>query len=87
MLADEKGNITAIVTDVGLPDGRGDDLARQAREDYPDLPVVIITGYGDNALRERLSKDTGITLLTKPFYPEQVVEALRKLGVPQPTLN
>ena len=88
ILADEKGNITAIVTDVGLPDGRGDDLARKAREDYADMPIVITTGYGDSALRETLRADDGRTiLLTKPYDPGQVVEALQRFGVSQSRTN
>jgi len=35
-----------LITDVRLPDGSGMDLLRKARELRPDVPVILITGYG-----------------------------------------
>ena len=44
---DHDATVTALVTDVGLPDFRGDEVARRVRQARPDLPVVFITGYND----------------------------------------
>jgi signal transduction histidine kinase len=41
--------VIALIADLGLPDGRGDEVARRARLDRPALPVVFITGYNETA--------------------------------------
>lgn len=44
-----------------------------ADDEYPDLPVIIVTGHGDEALSNEVLELGAHSLLTKPF-------ALRDLG-------
>lgn len=60
-----------LVTDHMMPGMTGASLARQARRDLPDLPVLLITGYAN--LRNEESQ--GLDVLGKPF--RQVDLALR----------
>ncbi len=41
------GDVGLLITDLGLPDCPGDEVARQARLLRPSLPVLFITGYND----------------------------------------
>jgi signal transduction histidine kinase/CheY-like chemotaxis protein len=41
-------SVALLVTDLGLPDRRGDEVARQARQTRPELPVLFITGYNEH---------------------------------------
>jgi DNA-binding NarL/FixJ family response regulator len=45
---------TAII-DIGLPDRRGDALVAEVRAINPSLPIVIASGYVEEALREGFS--------------------------------
>lgn len=38
---------TGVIADIGLPDGSGLDVVRFARERYPLLPVLVLTGHHD----------------------------------------
>jgi FixJ family two-component response regulator len=56
-----------LVLDVVLPDGNGLDLQRHLAKTDPDLPVVLITGHMDDALRERALGSGAFAFLAKPL--------------------
>ncbi len=64
----EKEPVDVILTDLNMPgEPHGMDLVRRIRTQYPDVPVIVISGY---PTRERLDacKELGIEdFLTKPF--------------------
>ncbi len=80
-LADGAADFSAIVTDIGLPDGRGDAFAVQIRAQRPDVPVILATGYAVAELREQFRSDPKVAVVTKPYSAEQIVANLRKLGM------
>jgi PAS domain S-box-containing protein len=60
--------IDLLITDVGLPNGmNGRQVADAARAIVPDLKVLFITGYAENAAVGNGHLDPGMELLTKPF--------------------
>ena len=57
-----------MITDVGLPAGmNGRQVADAARIERPELKVLFITGYAENAVVGNGHLDKGMALLTKPF--------------------
>nr|WP_321984992.1 PAS domain S-box protein [uncultured Lichenicoccus sp.] len=65
---DSGTQIDLLVTDVGLPGGmNGRQLADAARARRPDLKVLFITGYAENAVIGNGLLEPGMELLTKPF--------------------
>ncbi|MBM0207177.1 response regulator [Micromonospora sp. STR1s_5] len=65
--------VDLMVTDVGLPGLNGRQLADQARETRPDLKVLFITGYAENATVANGFLDSGMEMITKPFAIETLV--------------
>jgi PAS domain S-box-containing protein len=64
----EHADIALLFTDVVLPQGmNGVELARVAREQRPELPVLYTSGYTDNAVIHHGRLDPGVQLLEKPF--------------------
>jgi PAS domain S-box-containing protein len=60
--------IDLLITDVGLPNGmNGRQLADAARRTRPDLKVLFITGYAENAVVGNGHLAPGMEVLTKPF--------------------
>ncbi|WP_075292826.1 GAF domain-containing protein [Pararhizobium arenae] len=60
--------IELLLTDVGLPNGiNGRQLADLARERMPDLPILFITGYAENAVLNQGHLGPGMAVMTKPF--------------------
>lgn len=66
--------------DLHLPDIMGDEVYAFAKERYPDLPIVIITGYPDSELLDAILKHGPVTVLKKPLKVEQLQQTLRFLG-------
>jgi CheY-like chemotaxis protein len=61
-------------SDLVMPGGRdGLDLARTIRDRWPNVPILLATGYSDAANR---ATDEGFTLLLKPYEPETLMSAI-----------
>ncbi len=72
--------IDLLVTDVGLPGGmNGRQMADAARVTRPDLKVLFITGYAENAVISHGHLDPGMHLLTKPFTMDVLASRIRDL--------
>jgi PAS domain S-box-containing protein len=72
--------IDLLITDVGLPSGmNGRQLADAARVSRPDLNVLFITGYAENAVLNHGHLDRGMHVLTKPFQMEAFARRVREL--------
>jgi CheY-like chemotaxis protein len=70
------GQVDLAVVDVGLPDRRGDVLVNELRALYPDLPIVIASGYEDVGLRERFGGDRLIGFVRKPYVRDDIEAAV-----------
>jgi PAS domain S-box-containing protein len=67
-ILDSAGRVDLLVTDVGLPGGmNGRQLADAALVSRPDLKVLFITGYAENAVMGDGCLKPGMHVLTKPF--------------------
>jgi len=72
--------IDLLVTDVGLPGGmNGRQVADAGRVVRPDLKVLFITGYAENAAVGGTDLDAGMQVLTKPFVMEALASRIRDL--------
>lgn len=80
-------DLVGAIVDLGLPDRPGDELVAELRVLYPNLPIVLATGYAQEDVRKRLSVGKGVQLLTKPFNSENLTAALEKAGVKIRSVN
>ncbi|MER2268333.1 GAF domain-containing protein [Methylobacterium oxalidis] len=72
--------VDLLVTDVGLPGGmNGRQVADAARVTRPDLKVLFITGYAENALVGNGFLEPGMQVLTKPFVMETLTARIREM--------
>ncbi len=76
LLADHT-HVAALITDVGLPGMNGRQLADTARQHWPELPVLFVTGYAGQALREALAP--GMELIGKPFNLDVFLAIIRRM--------
>jgi DNA-binding NtrC family response regulator len=78
-LLDEHGeSCRALITDVNLGTGlTGWDVARSAREKFPTLPVVYVTG--DSAHEWAAQGVPNSVMISKPFVAAQIVNAVSTL--------
>ncbi|MDZ7859381.1 MAG: response regulator [Candidatus Krumholzibacteriota bacterium] len=76
----EKGvNYDYLITDIFMPDIDGLKILKVIKKQYPDLPVLVITGYGDVSLELEAISEHNTGYLDKPFEISELVEALKEL--------
>jgi FixJ family two-component response regulator len=63
-----------VVLDVRLPDMDGLEVQQRLREAGLDVPVIIITGYGDVPLAVSAMKAGAADFLEKPYRPQDILE-------------
>ena len=71
--------IDLLVTDVGLPGLNGRQLADQARATRPDLKVLFMTGYAENAAFGAGHLEPGMQMITKPFAVDGLANKIRSI--------
>ncbi len=72
--------VDLLVTDVGLPGGLNErQVADAARVARPDLKVLFITGYADNAVLNHSHLAYGMHVMTKPFAMDALAGRIKDL--------
>ncbi|MBO9670483.1 MAG: response regulator [Sphingobium sp.] len=72
--------IDLLITDVGLPGGlNGRQVADAARKLRPDLRVLFVTGYAENAALNHGHIERGMEVLTKPFIVNELIRRVSRL--------
>jgi CheY-like chemotaxis protein len=76
----ETTSVDLVFTDLGMPEVTGWDVARAAKACRPDLPVVLLTGWGDQAALEAPLGAGVDRVLTKPVPRRTVLAAIAELA-------
>ena len=71
--------IDLLITDVVMPRMDGPTLVRQVREIHPEMKVIFISGYAEDAFRKRLDSDAEIHFLPKPFTLKQLAGKVKEM--------
>jgi signal transduction histidine kinase len=67
--------VDLVITDHAMPGMTGTDLAKQIRQNWAQLPVVIATGYADLPADSEL----GLPRLSKPYRQQEVAELVARM--------
>jgi DNA-binding NtrC family response regulator len=74
------GRVDLVVTDIAMPDMDGYELYWRIKDHDPDLPVIMMTGFGydPNHVLVRAKSDGMRDVLYKPFEIEKLVELIER---------
>ena len=79
--AREKGiGFDYLVTNIFMPDIDGLKILRVIRSMFPDLPVLVITGFGDDNMKMTALSEYNTAYLDKPFQIPDLVKAMEELS-------
>jgi two-component system response regulator PilR (NtrC family) len=67
-----KVEVDLVVTDIKMPGADGMDILRYARENLPEVPVILITAYGSIAQAVEALKAGALDYVVKPFDVEEL---------------
>jgi CheY-like chemotaxis protein len=70
-----------LVTDLYMPDVDGLETVQRFRVDYPQMPIILISGGASKiptkADHLAVARELGVVTLRKPFSPQALIDALR----------
>jgi DNA-binding NarL/FixJ family response regulator len=69
----------AVVLDIGLPDRSGLDLLKRIRQEWPQLPVLVLSMYDEQQYGLRVMRAGASGYLTKSSAPENLVLAIQRV--------
>lgn len=62
-----------VLTDMRLPDSNGIEFMMQIKTEFPDVPVVLMTGYSDVNTAVKAIKNGAVDYISKPFNPDEIL--------------
>ena len=68
-----------VITDYYMPGTNGADLVREVSQRYPEIPVVVMTGFGRKFTLEDALDVGAAGYIAKPFRQRELVERLRTI--------
>ncbi len=81
-LAEIRPELIVILSDINMPGMDGLELLREVRRLRPELPVLMVTAYGDDERRHRADELGAADFLTKPVDFDQLKQQLIQLMRP-----
>jgi excisionase family DNA binding protein len=80
-----KQKFDLMFLDLQLPDAPGDEVYKTGKHIDPDLNVIVITGYPDSEILDRILQVCPVTVLKKPLKIEQLYQTVKILGHNRPS--
>ncbi len=77
----ERAQPDVAIIDIGLPDMRGDDLAREIRSRAPDLAIIMASGYDAAEVASRFGRDARLAVVSKPYTEGDLARAIEGVGI------
>jgi CheY-like chemotaxis protein len=76
---DIEPELIVILSDINMPGMDGLELLREVKLRWPQLPVMMVTAYGDEARRRRAKEYGAFEFVTKPVDFDRLKEQIRQL--------
>lgn len=77
-IASISSDLSAVVTDLKLPDGDGMEIVKTIKEGFPFIPVIVMTAYGSIETAVKAVKEGAYDFITKPFDPDHLLLIIKR---------
>jgi two-component system cell cycle sensor histidine kinase/response regulator CckA len=81
-LEEKNGAVDLVVSDVVMPEMDGPTLLKEMRGKNPDLKIIFVSGYAEDAFEKSLPENQQFAFLPKPFTLSQLVAAVKETMTP-----
>ena len=72
------GKVDIVVSDVIMPEMDGPTMFKELRKTHPDLKIIFVSGYPDDAFKNGLGENETFAFLPKPFTLSQLAEKVKE---------
>jgi two-component system, cell cycle sensor histidine kinase and response regulator CckA len=72
------GEVDCVVSDVVMPEMDGPTLLKELKKRKPDIKIVFVSGYAEDAFDKSLPDPTQFNFLAKPFTLKQLVKVVKE---------
>ena len=72
--------LIVLLSDINMPGMDGLQLLAEIKQGWPDLPVMMVTAYGDNERRRRAAEHGAMEFISKPVDFDNLKAQLRELS-------
>jgi PAS domain S-box-containing protein len=76
---EHQGQIDLVLSDVVMPQMNGFELAAQLRQRYPQMRILLMSGYSQTELADREALDRRVPLIQKPFSNRDLMDRVREM--------
>ncbi len=77
VMAEHADEVALVLLDLTMPKMGGDEVYTRIRADHGDLPVVLLSGYSEDAARDRLGVSGLSGYIQKPFRGGELLDVVR----------
>ncbi len=74
----EENDIDLVVSDINMPKMDGTSLLKQVKQNYPDVPIMLMTAYGSIEQAVDAIREGAMDYLVKPFEAEVLVNMVSR---------
>jgi DNA-binding NtrC family response regulator len=74
-----KGNFDLLLIDVKMPKRDGLSLVKEIRQDFPKLPIIVMSGYPTTETIADVVKSGATQFIAKPFKPDELIKLIRQI--------
>nr|WP_106783496.1 response regulator [Lysinibacillus timonensis] len=75
----EKENIHCVLLDMKIPDMSGLEIVKKLKEINPDLPIIMMSAYGEQEVIQEALDNGAIHYFTKPFNIHEVIDGVKRV--------
>jgi len=75
----ERDRYDLVITDLGMPDISGWEVSKTIKQKNPDVPVIVITGWGIDPDPDKMKDSKVDFIINKPFQIDQLEKIIKDL--------
>ncbi|NJM35413.1 MAG: response regulator, partial [Rhodomicrobium sp.] len=78
VMSEHGGDVDIVVSDVVMPEMDGPTLLKHLRKTNPQIKIIFVSGYAEEAFRNNLDESEKFTFLPKPFSLKKLAAAVKE---------
>src|SRR5579871_559402 len=76
---EREGRVDLVVSDVVMPEMDGPSMLKELRKSHPDIKIIFVSGYAEEAFAKSMPEGAPPAFLAKPFTLKQLVAAVKEV--------